>query len=36
VAIDYNAAMDGEHFDSVSGSNALRGVACDIRMLNGE
>lgn len=28
--ISYNAAMDGESFDPVSGSNALRGVACDL------
>ncbi len=31
AAINYNAAMDGERFDAVSGSNALRGVACDVR-----
>ena len=29
--INYNAAMDGECFDAVSGSNALRGIACDVR-----
>ena len=29
-AISYNAAMDGECFDGISGSNALRGVACDV------
>lgn len=28
--VDYNAAMDGECFDRVSGSNALRGIACDV------
>lgn len=28
--ISYNAAMDGECFDAVSGSNALRGIACDV------
>jgi anaerobic selenocysteine-containing dehydrogenase len=28
--ISYNAAMDGECFDARSGSNALRGVACDV------
>lgn len=31
-AIDYNAAMDGECYDRVSGSNALRGIACDVRL----
>lgn len=30
-AWSYNACMDGESFDPVSGSNALRGVACDVR-----
>ncbi len=29
--INYNASMDGETFDRVSGSNALRGVGCDVR-----
>ncbi|QDX81970.1 molybdenum cofactor oxidoreductase [Denitratisoma sp. DHT3] len=29
--INYNACIDGERFDSVSGSNALRGVPCDVR-----
>ena len=29
--INYNACMDGERFDVVSGSNALRGVACRVR-----
>ena len=29
--INYNAAMDGEVFDPVAGSNALRGMACDVR-----
>lgn len=28
--INYNACMDGERFDSVAGSNALRGVPCDV------
>ena len=28
--VDYNACMDGELFDPVAGSNALRGVGCDI------
>ncbi len=28
--INYNACMDGESFDAVSGSNALRGVACAV------
>lgn len=28
--INYNACMDGETFDAVSGSNALRGVACAV------
>ncbi len=28
--INYNACMDGERFDAVSGSNALRGVACAV------
>lgn len=27
----YNACVDGESFDSVSGSNALRGVPCDVQ-----
>ncbi|MBK7899897.1 MAG: hypothetical protein IPJ99_11320 [Betaproteobacteria bacterium] len=31
MPVDYNACMDGETFDPVSGSNALRGVACDVR-----
>lgn len=30
-AISYNGAMDGECFDAVSGSNALRGIACEVR-----
>ncbi|MDD5328756.1 MAG: molybdopterin-dependent oxidoreductase [Sulfuricella sp.] len=30
-SVNYNAAMDGERFDAVSGSNALRGVSCDVR-----
>ncbi len=30
-AASYNAAMDGEAFDTVSGSNALRGVPCRVR-----
>ncbi len=30
-AIDYNACMDGECFDPVAGSNALRGVGCALR-----
>lgn len=29
--IDYNACMDGERFDGISGSNALRGIACNVR-----
>lgn len=29
--INYNACSDGETFDPVSGSNALRGMACDVR-----
>ncbi len=29
-AISYNAAMDGECFDAVSGSNAMRGIPCDV------
>lgn len=29
--INYNACMDGERFDPVAGSNALRGVACAVR-----
>lgn len=33
--INYNAAMDGEVFDAVAGSNALRGVGCDIRRREG-
>lgn len=32
--IDYNACMDGERFDAISGSNALRGIACDVRRKN--
>lgn len=28
--VNYNAVMDGECFDVVSGSNALRGIACDV------
>lgn len=28
--INYNAAMDGECFDPLSGSNAMRGVPCDV------
>lgn len=28
--INYNATMDGESFDAVSGSNALRGIACRV------
>lgn len=34
AAVNYNGAMDGECFDAVSGSNALRGVACDVRRRN--
>ncbi len=29
--IDYNACMEGECFDAISGSNALRGIACEVR-----
>lgn len=32
--INYNACMDGERFDAVSGSNALRGVACAVERRN--
>jgi len=28
--VNYNAAMDGECFDAMSGSNALRGAPCDV------
>lgn len=28
--INYNAIMDAECFDAVSGSNAMRGVPCDV------
>lgn len=30
-AVNYNGCADGEAFDPVSGSNALRGLPCDIR-----
>ncbi len=33
--INYNACMDGERFDAVSGSNALRGVACAVERRSG-
>ena len=29
-AISYNAVIDGECFDAISGSNAMRGIACDV------
>lgn len=29
-SISYNAVMDGECFDAVSGSNAMRGIPCDV------
>ncbi|HEY6898011.1 MAG TPA: molybdopterin-dependent oxidoreductase [Rhodocyclaceae bacterium] len=32
--INYNAAMNGECFDAVSGSNALRGIACDVQKMS--
>ncbi len=31
ASVSYNAAMEGEQYDTVSGSNALRGIACDVR-----
>lgn len=33
--INYNACMDGERFDAVSGSNALRGVTCAVERRSG-
>lgn len=30
--INYNGAMSGECFDPPSGSNAMRGIACDVRL----